>query len=237
MKNQIEVILSPLLLPNFTLEGKVVVVIDILRATSTISAAIFNGAHSVIPVVSTEEALGYDRNEFLIAGEREGQKAPGFDFGNSPLEYRSEVVKNREVVLTTTNGTRCIHASSDADAADILVGAFTNASATNNYLRTCGKDVVLFCSGWKNRVNLEDTLYAGSVIHALQDVFDVQDDSAELAHDLYQCAKDNLLSYLKKASHPRRFERLGNTTDLPHCLQTDIYNIAIGYRAGKLIRL
>jgi 2-phosphosulfolactate phosphatase len=235
VSNQVEIILSPLLLPLYHLQNKVVVVIDILRATSTICAALDNGASSVIPVVSVEDALSYPSDEYLIAGEREGKKVPGFNFGNSPLEYGTDVVQNKDVVLTTTNGTKCIKASSDAE--EILVGSFFNISVLANYLNAQSKDVILFCSGWKNSVNLEDTIFAGALAQRLLGSDTSDNDSCELAVDLYRQAENKLGSYLEKASHAKRFSRLGNHKDLELCLTFDLHPVLVQYQIDRLVSI
>lgn len=232
-KKTVELVMSPLLLPLVDLEGKTVVVIDILRATSTICAALHNGAKSVIPVVSVEEALSYQSSDCLVAGERNGEKAEGFDFGNSPLEYSSDVIGKREVVLTTTNGTKCIHASLKAD--EILVGSFFNLSVLTAYLKQQDNSVILFCSGWKDRVNLEDTLFAGYIARALSETHTWESDSVEMAIDLAECADQDPTSFLYKASHVQRFKRLGNHTDLGVCMEFDAHPVVVRYENGKLI--
>lgn len=235
MSRTLEVVLSPLLLPLVDLKGKTVVVIDILRATSTICAILDNGAVSVTPVVSVEEALSYTDKGYLVAGERNGEKAPGFDFGNSPTEYASNVIKDKQVVLTTTNGTKCIHASREAD--EILVGSFFNLTVLVNYLKEIDNSVVLFCSGWKDRVNLEDTLFAGYVAQQLKQSHTWESDEVELALDLVQTAQPDPKAYLVKASHAQRFNRLGNHMDLGICMQFDAHPVVVQYRDGALISL
>lgn len=226
-------VLSPLLLPLVNLEGKTVVVIDILRATSTICAALDLGAPAVVPVVSVDDARSFTGPEYLIAGERNGETVEGFDFGNSPTEYTGDRVKGRKVVLTTTNGTKCIQASLDAE--EILVGSFFNLDALCSYLVQGKNDVVLFCSGWKNRVNLEDTIFAGYVADKLRDHFNWDADEVETALDLKAQAGNNLMSYLKKASHARRFARLGNHTDLEVCLQMNQHPVVVRFENGELL--
>lgn len=233
MSNQVEIILSPLLLPIYELTGKSVVVIDILRATSTICAALHNGAASVIPVVSTEEALSFSNKDYLIAGEREGMKAPGFDFGNSPSEYATDVVKGKTIVLTTTNGTKCIQASKEAD--EILVGSFFNITVLADYLNNQNNDIILFCSGWKDKVNLEDTAYAGCLAELLNAKQQSDCDSLELARDLYRQSLPNTMEYLRKASHAKRFSRLGNNEDLELCLKHDIHPVIPKFNGGRLV--
>ncbi|MCB9262584.1 MAG: 2-phosphosulfolactate phosphatase [Flavobacteriales bacterium] len=214
------------------MKNKTVVVIDVLRATSTICAALNNGATSVIPVVSVDEALQFDKDIFLIAGERNGQKAEGFDFGNSPSEYAREMVLGKEVVLTTTNGTKCIHAS--MDASEILVGSFYNLSATAEYLKKCDSDVLLFCSGWKNAVNIEDTLFAGYLVSMLKSHFSYDSDVVEIALDMVKNSKTNLLHYLSKASHAKRFDRLGFGDNTELCMRFDEHPVVVKYQDGKL---
>ncbi|MBI1305733.1 MAG: 2-phosphosulfolactate phosphatase [Bacteroidetes bacterium] len=236
MKNQVEVVLSPLVLPNYTLEEKIVVVIDILRATSTMCAALYNGAEAIIPVVDTQEAQAYSHEhpDYLIAGEREGQKADGFNFGNSPAEYTPSVIAGKTLVLTTTNGTKCINASKAAHM--VMVGSFFNLSVLSNFLKSSKRDVVLFCSGWKNRVNIEDTLFAGAMVDLLKETHFAEDDSAELSADLFRSHGDDLTHYLRKASHPRRFERLGNHLDLALCCETDRYPVLMSLVGDRLLK-
>ena len=233
--NKVEVILSPLLQSNFDIRGKVVVVIDILRATSTMCTILNNGAECIIPVVSKEEALNYKSTNpnYIIAGEREGRTAEGFDFGNSPSEYGPEVVRNKTVVLTTTNGTKCLNACGGAK--EVLVGSFYNLSILADYLSQSQNDIVLFCSGWKDRVNLEDTIFAGALVTRLTETHQAEDDTAHLAADLYKAHEGDLISYLKKASHPQRFAKMGNTSDLPLCLKTDAYPVLIVKVGNKLL--
>ena len=233
MKPTVDVVLSPLLLPLTDLKGKTVVIIDILRATSTICAALHNGARSITPVVNVDEALSYQSTAYLVAGERNGEKAPGFDFGNSPTEYKTEVVSQKDIVLTTTNGTKCIHAAQDA--AEILIGSFFNLSVLVAYLKSSNKSVVLFCAGWKDQVNLEDCLFAGCVAKALSDTHVWESDPVEIAVDLANRANNNIADYLIKASHVKRFNRLGNTKDLGICVQLDAHPVLVKYLNGKLI--
>lgn len=233
MQKNIEVVLSPLLLPLVDLKGKTVVVIDILRATSTICAALHNGAKSVIPVISVDEALQYDSSQYLVAGERNGEKAEGFDLGNSPAEYSPSLVSGKEVVLTTTNGTKCIHAS--LEAKEILIGSFYNLARLSDYLSELDNGVVLFCSGWKNRVNLEDTLFAGYLAQSLKETHTWESDEVELALNLVGKAQFDPIKYLRRASHAKRFARLGNHEDLERCMQFDLHPVLVKYIGGKLI--
>ena len=233
MKPTVEIVLSPLLLPLTNLKGKTVVIIDILRATSTICAALDNGANSITPVISVEEALSYQSGPYLVAGERNGEKAEGFDFGNSPLEYSPEVITGKDIVLTTTNGTKCIHAAKDAE--EILIGSFFNLSTVVQHLVSSNQSVVLFCAGWKDQVNLEDTLYAGYIAKALSDSHEWESDPVEIALDLVENAEDDPTEYLTRASHAKRFNRLGNNIDLGVCMQFDAHPVLVKYQNNTLV--
>lgn len=163
MKN-ITTILSPALFEATVggVENKNVVVIDILRATTTMCVAMENGANSIWPVDSVQKAAQAG-SSFLTAGERNGEKVEGFDLGNSPQEFSEEVVKGRDIVMTTTNGTKAISLSEGAK--NIYIASYRNISAVVQELQQQREDIVLFCSGWKDQVNLEDTLFAGEVIY------------------------------------------------------------------------
>jgi phosphosulfolactate phosphohydrolase-like enzyme len=121
-----------------------------------------NGANSIWPVDSVQKAAQAG-SSFLTAGERNGEKVEGFDLGNSPQEFSEEVVKGRDIVMTTTNGTKAISLSEGAK--NIYIASYRNISAVVQELQKQPEDIVLFCSGWKDQVNLEDTLFAGEVIY------------------------------------------------------------------------
>src|SRR5688500_2583069 len=146
-KPHIDVCLTPYLLPLYDVSGKIVVVIDIFRATSTICTALGNGAKEVITVSDIEACLAYQDAgpEFILAAERGGDRVEGFSHGNSPQEYTRESVKGKTIVLTTTNGTRAIEISQGAFA--VVAGSFLNISALCRWLKTTGKDVILLCAG------------------------------------------------------------------------------------------
>lgn len=230
---EIEVVLSPALFPFFNAEGKNIVVIDILRASSAIVTALANGVDAVIPVESLEEALEYRNKEYLIAGERNGMKVEGFDHGNSPLEFCNHELGGKEIVLTTTNGTRCIEMG--RKKGNIIIGSFLNMQAVAAHLLSDDKDVLLFCAGWKNRFNLEDTLFAGALIHLLQNRFHFDCDSSLAALKLYEANQDQLDEFLEQASHVKRFKRLGVKGDKTFCLQQNIYSVVPVLKNGRLI--
>ncbi len=226
MKPKIETCLSPALLPNYKLNGKTVVVIDVFRATSTICAILGNGAISVIPVGSVDKCKELGSNENTItAGERGGKVIPGLERGNSPVEFTSDVVKNKTVALTTTNGTRLMQMV--GEASQILIGSFLNLQAICDYLILSGRDVVLACSGWQDLVNLEDTLFAGAVVHYLHSKFDVLDDNSILAEMLYKQSQNfnSLREFLQSATHYQRLLGFGLEKDLEYCCRMDIHPV------------
>lgn len=226
----IEVVLSPALLHLSDIKDKNVVVIDILRATSTICTAIHEGAEAVKAVKDIEQAKGLGSNGYLTAAERNGQKLDGFDMGNSPFECMKGAVKGRKIALTTTNGTKCIEAAANDGAANVLSGSFLNLEATADWLLKDGRDVVLFCAGWKDSFNLEDTLYAGAMAKTLSDKTNclIDCDAALMSIDLYNMAKENLMDYLTKSSHYKRLSHLHHDEDMVYCLQKSIFQTVVG---------
>ena len=226
----IEVVLSPALLHLSDISSKNVVVIDILRATSTICTAIHEGAEAVKAVKDVEQAKALGVEGYITAAERNGQKIDGFDMGNSPFECMNGAVLGKKIALTTTNGTKCIEAAANAGAANVLSGSFLNIDATADWLVMDGRDVVLFCAGWKDSFNLEDTLFAGSMASMLLDKTSclIDCDAALMSIDLYSLAKGNLMDYLKKSSHYKRLSHLHHDEDMVYCLQCSIFQTVVG---------
>ncbi|MBP9550033.1 MAG: 2-phosphosulfolactate phosphatase, partial [Chitinophagales bacterium] len=157
----IEVCLTPALWYQHDFIGKNVVVIDIIRATSTIASALFHGVHKMIPVETVDEAEQYLAKGFLVAGERDGYRIPHFNFGNSPFEFMGEEVKGKDIIHTTTNGTRCVLMAKGAH--NIIAGSFLNMESILNWIKGENRDTILFCAGWKDHYNMEDALFAGAV--------------------------------------------------------------------------
>lgn len=229
--------ISPALLHLYDLSNSVVVVIDVFRATSTIAAALYNGAKCVIPVDSVPKAIEISKNiSGIAAGERDGLIAEGLQHGNSPLEYNRTFIENQTLVLTTTNGTRLLQMALDKSADTIISGSFPNLSAVCDYLIAANKNVVLGCAGWKDRFNLEDTLFAGAVIHTIQKHFTIHCDSSLMAETLYSKYKNKLIEFAPKMTHYHRLvERFGLIEDIQYCLTPDIANVLPVYTDGKLI--
>lgn len=229
--------LSPALLHLYDLSNSVVVIIDVFRATSTIASALHNGAKCVIPVDSVPKAIEISRSiDGIAAGERDGKIAEGLAHGNSPLEYGREFIENRTLVLTTTNGTRLLQMALDRGAETIISGSFPNLSAVCEFLIAEKKNVVLGCAGWKDRFNLEDTLFAGAVISQIKKHFTIHCDSSLMAELMYNKQKGNLTGFAPKLTHYHRLvERFGLIEDIRFCLTPDIANVLPLYKDGRLV--
>ena len=229
--------LSPALLHLYDLSDSVVVIIDVFRATSTIASALFNGARAVIPVDSVPKAIEISKNiDGVAAGERDGMIAEGLQHGNSPLEYTRDFIGGRTLVLTTTNGTRLLQMALDRNAHTIVAGSFPNLGAICDYLQKQNRNVVLGCAGWKDRFNLEDTLFAGAIIERLQEQFTIHCDSSLMASSLYRQHKDDLPGFAPQLTHYHRLvQRFGLIEDIRFCLTPDVANVLPFYEDGKLV--
>lgn len=235
-KPTLEVCLSPALLHLYDVKNSIVVIIDVLRATSTICTVLYNGAARVIPVASVPECIAIGEQlgvNAVTAGERDGQIAEGLLHGNSPFEYPREFIEDKTLVLTTTNGTKLLHMAKDA--IDIVTGSFPNLSAVCDYLVAQGKPVILGCAAWKDRVNMEDTLFAGAVVSRIREHFTVDCDSAIAAESLYLVSKDNIQEVMKQASHYKRLAKYGLEKDIQYCLTPDGANVLPIFRNGELV--
>ena len=230
--------LSPALLHLYDLSSSIVVIIDVFRATSTIAAALYNGAKAVIPVDSVPKAIEISRNiDCIAAGERDGMIAAGLEHGNSPLEYSRDFIENRVLALTTTNGTRLLHMALERNADTIISGSFPNLSAVCEHILSEKKNVILGCAGWKDRFNLEDTLFAGAVINRVQHEFVVHCDSSLMAENMYSTYKDDLYGFAPKLTHYHRLvERFGLIEDIRYCLTADVANVLPIYEQGQLVK-
>jgi len=213
---------APSMINHYGISGKIVVVIDIFRASSAICTAISYGVKEIIPVKEIHEAKKFKEQGYITAAERDGAIVEGFDFGNSPHAFMDENLKGKTIVLTTSNCTRAIHDAKDAE--QVLIGAFTNISAICDYLAQRTEDIILLCAGWKNKYNLEDSLFAGAVALRLLDQYELDCDSSIASMELYKLAKDNMLDFLKNSSHRQRLAHLGIEKDIDYCLQADSGN-------------
>ncbi len=232
--------LSPALLHLYDVSSSIVVIIDVLRATSTIATVLYNGAKNIIPVDSVAECIRIGKQiEGITAGERDGHVAEGLVHGNSPFEYPREFISGKTLVLTTTNGTKLLHMALEKGAKGIITGSFPNLSAVCDYLVSSKMPVILGCAAWKDRVNIEDTLFAGAVISRIKDHFEINCDSSKMAETLYNEAKDDLFEFMKSkdASHYHRLMNFGLEKDIRYCLSADGANVLCLYEGGKLITM
>lgn len=230
--------LSPTLLQLYDASNSIVVIIDVLRATSTIATALYNGAKCVIPVDSVSRCMEIGRQiDGVTAGERDGKIADGLEYGNSPFEYPKEFIEGKTLVLTTTNGTRLLHMALEKGAKEIITGSFPNLSVVCDHLIEMKKDVILGCAAWKDRVNMEDTLFAGAVISRVREHFSINCDSSHIAEAMYEKGKKDLFAFLKKndASHYQRLMNFGLEEDIRYCLTNDLANVLPVYKEGKLV--
>lgn len=165
----IDVLWTPLELEQVQIQDRTVVVVDVLRSGTTVATAIHNGVRAIVPAASTEEALrianSIGRQDVLLCGEREGRRIGGFDLGNSPAEFSTDVVGDRTLVMTTTNGTHTLSALSTAGI--VYVGALVNLTAIAARLGEDGGDPLIVCAGRRGRVSVEDALCAGLLVQAV----------------------------------------------------------------------
>ena len=231
-------VLTPRLLDLYDLRDSVVVIIDVFRATSTIAAALYNGADRIIPVDNIEQCMAIGKSlNAITAGERDGKVIPGLQYGNSPAEYYPGFIKGKTLVLTTTNGTRLLHMALAKDAADIITGSFPNLSSVCDFLLKANKNVVLGCSGWKDRFNLEDTLFAGAVVSRIKEHFTVHCDSSMMAENMYELHNQNLRSFIRKTTHWHRLAGYGLEKDLEWCVTEDVADVLPVYKNNELVVL
>jgi len=230
--------LSPALIHLYDISDSIVVIIDILRATSTITTALHNGARSVIPVDSISRCVETAKQiNGITAGERDGKIAEGLSHGNSPFEYPSDFISGKTLVLTTTNGTRLLQMALDQKAREIIIGSFNNLSAVCNHVIEKKQNILLACAAWKDRVNMEDTLFAGAVISRVKQHFHINCDSSHIAETIYKNGANDLFGLLQRnnASHYHRLMNFGLEKDIRYCLSIDTANILPVYKEGHLV--
>jgi len=230
--------LSPALIHLYDLSNSIVVIIDVLRATSTIATALYNGAKSVIAVDSVSRCIELGKQiHGITAGERDGKIAEGLEYGNSPFEYPKEFVDGKTLVLTTTNGTRLLQMALEKGAKEIITGSFCSRKQSIYHIIEMKRDVILGCAAWKDRVNMEDALFAGAIISRVRKHFDINCDSSHISEAMYERGKKDLFSFIKNnnASHYHRLMNFGLEKDIRYCLTPDLANILPIYSDGKLM--
>lgn len=226
-----ELVIHPLpeTVPSRDLAGGVVVVIDVLRATTVIVHVLMHGARAVVPAASIEEAHAlaarWPVSERLLGGERHGVTIEGFDLDNSPYSYSPEVVGGKTIVFTTTNGTRAMRWAHQAD--EILVGAFTNLTAVARHLENETRQVHLLCAGTDLRISAEDLLFAGAVSDRLKDRFQIHCES-RIFQEFYQqhgLNEAERLETLRASTGGRNLVELGFDRDIARASQIDLSQV------------
>lgn len=235
---KVEVCFTPSQYDSYGKDFDIVVAIDVLRATSAICSGIYNGVKEIIPVSTIEEAKTYQSKGFIAAAERGGQIVEGFDFGNSPFSYQNKDLIGKSVVLSTTNGTRAINiAAKDVDT--VVIGALSNLDVLVEWLLSQNKNVLLLCSGWKDKFNLEDTICAGAIAASLLETgkFMSDEDSSIAAKYMYYSAKENYFGFLKASSHRRRLKKMNLNKDIKFCLTPNTTPVIPILKNGTLVKL
>lgn len=223
MDKKIDVFISSQSFQEEELRGKTAVILDVLRASSTMITALNNGAKGVIPVADMGDASKISQNldspHYLLSGEKDGIKIDGYDLGNSPLDYTEEKVKDKTIIFNTTNGTKAIKRSELAEK--VMVGSFLNLSALIEDLRKVETDIVLVCAGWRGRLALEDLLCAGNIIHELTNgkLPEQVQDGAKVAFGFYEKFGDDIETTIKNSNYAVRLKDIVSKEDLSYCCQ------------------
>jgi 2-phosphosulfolactate phosphatase len=232
----VEVCFSPGLFQEVVTTGDfIVVLVDVLRATTTIVTAVANGVEAIIPVATHDEARRLKSQGFLVASEKDGVQVDFADFGNSAFSFTRDAIGGKTLVYCTTNGTRALHIAKSASA--IAIGAFINISALTEWLAGQQKNVVILCSGWKNKFCLEDTLFAGALTERLLStgLFHSGCDSAKASMDLWDLAAGDVLDYIEKAAQRHRLKKLGLDDVIPYSFECDQVKVVPVFD-GRLIK-
>ncbi|MDI9604726.1 MAG: 2-phosphosulfolactate phosphatase [Bacteroidota bacterium] len=234
---ELDICFSPALYPFYRQKNDTVIVVDVFRASATLCAMLANGASAVISVADIEEAKRYKSRGYLVGAERNAQQCDFADFGNSPFDYTREKVAGKEVVFTTTNGTRAIDAAKKAK--HLFVGTFSNIEALVQKTVEVAERVIILCAGWNNRASLEDTLFGGRFTEKLLEKIEasLESDAVKIALELWQSAKENPLDYLKNSEHYHRLIANGVENDAEYCLKENSVSVTPVYdkRSNKLI--
>ncbi|MEA2021875.1 MAG: 2-phosphosulfolactate phosphatase [Candidatus Caldatribacteriota bacterium] len=240
--NNIDVLLIPkeIVCKDKELDDKLIVVIDVLRASSTIVTALAQGCNGFIPIFSPDKARDkakeFTKGEVLLGGERKGRKIEGFILGNSPREYKKEIIKDKIIIFTTTNGVKTLEMAKNAS--DIAICSFLNLKAICDYCLNFNGDVLVICAGEEGKFSLEDAVCAGMLIDSLRKKspeFYRETDANLTAQMLYTQYADNILGMLKESQHGQYLESIGLGRDLEFCSSVDIFDIVPIFKDGMII--
>lgn len=237
---KIDIIISADDIIESKLENKIAVVIDMFRATSVIVTALNNGCEEVIPFLTIEETLESSeelkREEYILGGERRAVKIDGFDLSNSPLEYTKEVVEDKKVLITTTNGTRTLTKSNSAKR--IIIAAMINAKAVADKLLEINEDVVIINAGTNGNFSMDDYICSGYIINEMLKVDNQIEltDISKTANMIYENNSD-IISYVKEATHYSVMKSLELDNDIEYCMKKSIVNNVPEYKDGKIVNM
>lgn len=236
-KNRLEVCLSPAIYDKHADDRNLVVIVDILRASSSICAAIRNGVKSIIPVATVEEAKALKQQGYLLASERDGCVLDFADFGNSPFNFTPEIVAGKDIAYSTTNGTRCIHLASHSK--EVVIGSFLNISALADWLVSQDAPILIFCASWKDRFSLEDTVFAGALAERLlsSGKYETICDAVTASVDLWNLAKPDLYAYIQKSAQKSRLASKGLDDCIEFCLTDDLCPVVPAFRNDRLVNI
>ena len=236
----LEVCFTPELYLQKHTNGKhITIMIDVLRASTSICAALASGVKAIIPVSEIEELKRLKKMGYLIASEREGLKLDFADMGNSPIQFLDAKLKGTTIAYSTTNGTRAINLIKEQEETSIFVAALTNITTLTNYIFTTSENVVIVCSGWKQKFSLEDAVVAGAYCEKLMENNQYQNicDSSTAAVDLWGLAKNDLSGYIDKCIHRHRLAKLGLDDSIPYCLTADTTPVIPFVNDGMIINI
>jgi 2-phosphosulfolactate phosphatase len=221
-KNNIEVCFTPAIYHTFHNDEAIVIVVDILRATSAICTAFMNGIRKIIPVATLEEALDYKKKGFMVAAERDGIVRDFADFGNSPYNFTRDKIYDQDIVYSTTNGTNTIMMARKSHK--VLSGSYLNFTALANYIIKSKRDIIILCAGWKEKFNLEDTLFAGALAAEVlrSGAYGSICDSTLASTDLWKIANKDLLTYIENVAQRNRLKLNGLDDVIGYCHTFDL---------------
>jgi 2-phosphosulfolactate phosphatase len=241
---RVDVFFGPQEVAASDVSNRVVAIIDVLRASTSIAVALENGARAVIPLGSSEEVVSRGkslaRSEVKLAGERKMQAIPGFDFGNSPLEFTREAVEGKTILMSTTNGTGAV--LSVQGARDVVIASYVNFSAALSILRAAlrgGTDVAIVCAGQERHFALEDSACAGLFVQhiiAKQPKAEIND-AAQAAMLIDKKFGSNLKRLFRSSTHGIALADAGFGKDLDACAELDSYSVLPVYQDRQITKL
>jgi len=196
-----------------------------------------NGVRKIIPVATLEEAKAYKDKGYLVAAERDGIVRDFADFGNSPFNFQREIIRDREIVYSTTNGTQCIKMAENSYR--VLIGGYLNLDALGSFIQSEKHDLLILCAGWKNRFSLEDTLFAGALAETVlknKNYYTICD-STIASIDLWTIAQQNMMSYIEKAAQRHRLKKNGLDDVLEYCHTLNLTRIIPLLKEDALIQM